>query len=93
MQEEVSPLRRLELALADASGVYVQAGAFGQQDNAQRLSTKLSSIAPAAVEPVNYNGRMLYKVRLGPLQSVAEADKVLNRVLASGHSDAIITVH
>ena len=41
---------------------------------------------------VSYDGRTLYKVRLGPLDSVTTADNVLNRVLASGQSDAIIVV-
>lgn len=74
------------------TNIYVQAGAFGVEENAQKLSVKLSSIAHAVVEPVNYSGRTLYKVKLGPLPSVREADSVLTRVLASGHSDAIITV-
>ena len=74
------------------TNIYVQAGAFGVEENAQRLSVKLSSIAHAVVEPVSYSGRTLYKVKLGPLQNVREADTVLTRVLASGHSDAIITV-
>ncbi len=74
------------------SNIYIQAGAFGQQDNALRLAQRLGSLAPAKVEPVYYNGRTLYKVKLGPLDSVSTADNVLNRVLASGQSDAIIVV-
>jgi rare lipoprotein A len=80
-QREVSPTR-----------LYVQAGAFGQQDNALRLSEKLSSIGNTTVEPVQYSGRTLYKVRIGPLDSVRAADTVLSKVLASGQSDAIIVV-
>lgn len=74
------------------NNIYIQAGAFGSQENAQRLATKLSSLANTKVEPVNYGGRTLYKVKLGPLNSVQNADNVLNRVLASGQSDAIIVV-
>jgi rare lipoprotein A len=74
------------------TGIYVQAGAFGVEENAMRLSRKLASIAPATVEPLDYAGKTIYKVKLGPLQNVREADTVLTRVLASGHSDAIITV-
>jgi rare lipoprotein A len=75
-----------------AHSIFVQAGAFGSEENAIRLSQKLSSIANTKIEPVAYNGRTLYKVRLGPLQNVRDADSVLNRVLASGHSNAIIVV-
>lgn len=72
--------------------IFVQAGAFGQLDNAKRLAQKLETIAPSKVEPVSYAGKMLYKVRLGPLDSVRAADNVLSKVLANGQSDAIIVV-
>lgn len=74
------------------TSLYVQAGAFGMPENASRLSASLASIAPAQVVPVSSGGRTLYKVRLGPLQNVREADMVLNRVTSSGHSDALIVV-
>ena len=74
------------------NNIYIQAGAFGNRDNADRLATKLGSLGSTEVQPVNYGGRVLYKVRLGPLDSVPAADNVLNRVLASGQSDAIIVV-
>ncbi len=74
------------------TSLYVQAGAFGVESNAVALSQKLANIAPSRVEPVTYQGRTLYKVRLGPLDSVRQADSVLSRVLSSGQSDAIIVV-
>lgn len=74
------------------NNIYIQAGAFGSKDNASRLAGRLSSLAKAQVEPVNYNGRTLYKVKLGPIDSVQNADNILNRVLANGQSDAIIVV-
>ena len=75
-----------------SSKLYVQAGAFSDQGNALRLVQKLSSLGNAAVEPVSYSGRTLYKVRVGPLDSVRAADSVLSKVLSSGQSDAIIVV-
>ena len=76
------------------SNIYVQAGAFGNPDNAQRLSAKLSSLGmPGEVEETQSAGRILYRVRIGPLDSVATADNVLKRVTSAGQSDAIITVH
>ena len=38
------------------------------------------------------NGSNLFRVRLGPITSVDEADKMLARVLASGLPDARIVV-
>ena len=72
--------------------LFVQVGAFGQESNAQNLSVRMASIAPTRVEPVTFNGRTLYKVRLGPIDSVPQADRVLAKVLAAGQSDAIIVV-
>lgn len=74
------------------NNIYIQAGAFGQQANADRLASQLNSFAPAKVEPVIYGGRTLYKVRLGPIENVRKADDILTRVLASGQSDTIIVV-
>jgi rare lipoprotein A len=74
------------------SNIYIQAGAFGSQENATRLAGQLNSLAPTKIEPVNYNGRVLYKVKLGPVDNVAKADSILNRVLANGQTDARIVV-
>lgn len=74
------------------TGLFVQAGVFGVPENAQRLSVQLASIAPTSVVPVTSGNRTLYKVRLGPLMDVEEADSVLNRVATSGRADAIIVV-
>lgn len=72
--------------------LYVQAGAFGLKDNADRLAAKLGGIAKTSVESVAYAGKTLYKVRLGPLDNVGAADRVMAKVLASGQSDAMIIV-
>ncbi len=75
-----------------ANSLYVQAGAFGSEQNAQNLAVRMASIAHTKVEPVTFGGRTLYKVRLGPLDTVRQADSVLSKVLAAGQSDAIIVV-
>ena len=75
-----------------ANNLYVQAGAFGSEQNAQNLAVRMASIAHTKVEPVTFGGRTLYKVRLGPLDTVRQADSVLSKVLAAGQSDAIIVV-
>lgn len=72
--------------------IYVQAGAFAQQDNATRLSAKLSSIASTTISTATVDGRRFYRVRLGPMSDVSQADSVLNRVLESGTTEAKIVV-
>lgn len=70
------------------TGLFVQAGSFAVQANAQQLSQRLSGIARTSIEPVTANGRTLYRVRLGPLASVAAADAVLEKVIRAGGSGA-----
>ncbi len=77
----------------DPSGqIYVQAGAFGDPNNARTLSNRLNSIASSNVTPIDVDGDMLHRVRLGPFTEMAQAQSVLNRVSASGQSRAIIVV-
>lgn len=70
------------------TGLFVQAGAFGVRENAEKLQRNLSGIASAKVEPVTVNGKQLYRVKLGPLASVAEADRVLDKVIRTGNGAA-----
>lgn len=75
-----------------ATNIYVQAGAFSNPQNAQRLGNTLSSIAPAQLSYVLVGTQAMYRVRLGPAASVADADKMLERVVAAGYPEARIVV-
>ncbi len=70
------------------TGIFVQAGSFSVYENAERLSTKLSSIAPSKIEPVTVKGKQLYRVKLGPIASVDQADAVLDKVVRAGNDSA-----
>lgn len=72
--------------------IYVQAGAFAQMDNASRARARIAGIGNANITAVRVNGSNLFRVRLGPIANVGEADKVLSRVLATGLPDARIVV-
>jgi rare lipoprotein A len=63
------------------TGLFVQAGSFSVLANAQGLTKKLANIAPTTIEQITVNGRQLYRVKVGPIASVAEADKVLEKVI------------
>ncbi|MGQ0663271.1 MAG: SPOR domain-containing protein, partial [Pseudomonadota bacterium] len=62
------------------TGIFVQAGAFANYDAAYRLSARLSRYGRAQVTPVAVGGQQLYRVRVGPVDSVAEADGLLEHV-------------
>ncbi len=77
VQEPVSP-----------TGLFVQAGAFAVRANAEKLQRDLNGIAPVQVDPINVQGRTLYRVKLGPIASVQKADAILERVIALGSTGA-----
>ncbi len=72
--------------------IYVQAGAFTRYENARQLGTKLSSLGPTRVTTAQVGTQQFYRVRLGPIATVAQADIVLSRVISIGHPEARIVV-
>ena len=74
------------------SSIYVQAGALSVYDNALNLRNRLYDMAPSKIEPVDVKGTTFYRVRLGPLNTVPEADILLERVIATGQNGAKVVV-
>lgn len=74
------------------SQMYIQAGAFAQNENARRLSASLAGIAPARISTVRSGAGTLFRVRIGPIPTVDQADDLLERVIHSGHPEARIVV-
>ncbi|MBY0429414.1 MAG: SPOR domain-containing protein, partial [Alphaproteobacteria bacterium] len=70
-----------QMKVSGKQRIYIQAGAFAQKENATRLKQTLSKVATATVSPINIKGKKLFRVRLGPLKDVKEADRVLAKVL------------
>lgn len=75
-----------------STSVYVQAGAFSESGNAERLSQQLASFGTARVYPANVGGKSFYRVRVGPFQNVADADAALGQILSKGVNSAMIVV-
>lgn len=74
------------------TNIYVQAGSFTNQANAQQLAQSLGGVSPARVIPAFVNGRQFYRVRLGPVPSVDQADALLARLASTGRKESIIVV-
>ncbi len=72
--------------------IYVQAGAFSSPGNAERVLARLRPLGDARISGVTVDGRPLYRVRLGPLDSVEAADRKLLEVLQVGLDDARIVI-
>lgn len=73
-----------------SNGVYIQAGAFASEQNAQKLSQSLSPLGSTNIVPLQKAGKTLYRVRLGPLKNVDEAHLLLDKMSAKGVSSAKI---
>jgi len=72
--------------------IYVQLGSFSQAENAQRLAASVKSLGNAQVYPANVNGTTFYRVRVGPISSVEQADAAMARAVAAGQKQALIVV-
>jgi peptidoglycan lytic transglycosylase len=69
------------------SAIYVQAGAFADAGRAALARRRLSPIGPIVMTPSRVNGRDLLRVRVGPLRSDGEAERVLASVSRAGFPD------
>lgn len=78
--------------VAEKPLIFVQVGAFTQYDNANRMRARLSLIGPAGIYQVREFQRPFFRVRLGPLATVTEADYMLATVIEAGMTDARIVV-
>jgi rare lipoprotein A len=79
---------------APAPRLYLQAGAFASRENAENLRNRLAQadLRPVHVAPAQVDGVPLYRVRLGPLDSVDASDRLAERVQAQGLPKPIIVV-
>ena len=75
-----------------ATEIYIQAGAFIDIQNAERLRQQLSGLGPTQLYPVEVGNQRFYRVRMGPIPTVTQADALLERVIAQGHQEARIIV-
>jgi rare lipoprotein A len=72
--------------------LYIQAGAFTNQSNAARLRAKLLLLGSTNITPISVAGQRFFRVRLGPIATVDQADAMLDRVVGTGVVQARIVV-
>lgn len=85
------PLKQQSSVPAD---VFVQLGSFGSESNARNLLNDLKNKneKPIVISRF-YTGRgVFYRVRLGPLLDVSEADSVQKRLLKKGYARARVVI-
>ncbi len=76
----------------EKTSMYVQAGAFTEYDNANRLKARLAVLGPTQVSQVQIDNQTFFRVRIGPIRSLKSADSMLERVIGAGHGDARLIV-
>ena len=86
------PDGKVTLVAVHRTAMFIQAGAFTNLTNATRLKTTLMSFGQAQVVPAYVGTQKFFRVRLGPIASLAEADVTLAKVVASGHPEARLIV-
>jgi len=69
----------------------VQLGSFTEEDNAQSLNEKLRTAGyPSFVEPLKRDGKISYRVRVGPEIKRSEADMLLKKLKEKMQLDGIV---
>lgn len=68
---------------ATNSRMYIQAGAFSSRQNAETLKAKLTQFGTVNIDTAQVHGASVYRVRIGPIATTGEADRLLGDVVKS----------
>ena len=70
---------------AGQARMYIQVGAFSARENAEQISRKLaaSGYGPVLIERLQRQSGLLFRVRIGPLKNVKQADDYILRLSRS----------
>jgi rare lipoprotein A len=71
-----------------AAAFRIQAGAFGDQDNARKAVAQLAAAGIATIEPIERGGQTLYRVTLPCPADEADAYALRDKVAGIGFADA-----
>jgi rare lipoprotein A len=83
---------KVKILPVSPAGIYIQTGAFSKLENALRMRDRIYSLGPALISRYFAGGVELYRVRIGPLKSVAMADTTLVRMTDAGVKEAQLIV-
>jgi len=74
-----------------AGGWVVQVGTFGQKANAERLVASLAKKGfKSFLSPMDRDGKVLYRVHVGPAGSRSDAEQLRERLVAAGQSGQLV---
>jgi len=70
---------------AAAPDLYIQVGSFTNRANAERLGRALSDLAPARLSRARVEGRIFWRLQLGPVHRAQAALRLRDAVIERGH--------
>jgi rare lipoprotein A len=82
----------VQLPVTNRTRIFVQAGAFTVPENALKEQRSLMRLGTTSVSTLVINGTKFYRVRLGPMANVPQADALLAKVKHAGVTNARIVV-
>jgi rare lipoprotein A len=77
-------------AIEPGKNFVLQAGAFSDLSRADRLKAALSQLTGAPTYVVKVSGEALYRVRLGPVRSRSEAERLRELIRSANYGSALI---
>ncbi|MEM9572895.1 MAG: septal ring lytic transglycosylase RlpA family protein [Pseudomonadota bacterium] len=89
-----APVRVASLSVgpaAPAGNVFIQAGAFSDIANAQRLTTNIGAGLPVKIEEARVNGGDFFRVLVGPFPSRDMAERERQQLSRDGVVDGFLT--
>lgn len=73
------------------TGIYIQVGAFGVPENAERLANDLKSYGDVVISPMVRKGSTtLDRVRLGPIKNTNAAERLREELISDGYRSSTI---
>ena len=74
--------------------LYLQVGAFSDESNAEQFAKKISALVnkPTEVNEGRLHGKPIYRVQIGPLIGVGNADRATKQIKLAGLGDAIALI-
>lgn len=79
----------IELAPVNTN-IFVQVGAFGELSNAEVVMSKISQVDRANISTFDNDGKLIHRVRVGPITDIQDADDILQDMISRGFNSAKI---
>ena len=79
--------------VAEGFAFFVQAGAYTRADEAEQQRVKLAMLGqPAKITERDQNGRVVYRVRVGPVDTRPEAERLQGKLQQAGVETQLVRV-